>query len=221
MISGIKQHMSFKRRNKGKALRNLLTTKLHTLFFRSILLLLLTTNCLLATAQSFPVQVIPQATPPSPIYFSDYADASTLSSPLRVQIILNDFEVANREIRLRTYFSGGGINFQGNDLVVGTEQLFLEGGTPLVLTNLQLAPYFRFENITGISPNVYGKAIPEGAYTFCFEVFDVLTGNRLSRRSCATSVVFQNDPPFLVSPRNKDNIAETNPQNIVFQFQLN
>ncbi|MGP1992020.1 fibronectin type III domain-containing protein [Zobellia laminariae] len=210
--------MSFKRRNKGKALRNLLTTKLHTLFFRSILLLLLTTNCLLATAQSFPVQVIPQATPPSPIYFSDYADASTLSSPLRVQIILNDFEVANREIRLRTYFSGGGINFQSNDLVVGAEQLFLEGGTPLVLTNLQLAPYFRFENITGISPNVYGKAIPEGAYTFCFEVFDVLTGNRLSRRSCATSVVFQNDPPFLVSPRNKTNVQETNPQNIVFQW---
>ncbi|MBT2160027.1 fibronectin type III domain-containing protein [Zobellia barbeyronii] len=189
-----------------------------TLLIRPLLLLVLLLNFFSASAQSFPVQVIPQATPPSPIYFSDYADASTISSPLRVQIILNDFEVANREIRLRTYFSGGGINFQSNDLVVGAEQLFLEGGVPLVLTNVQLAPYFRFENITGISPNVYGKAIPEGAYTFCFEVYDVLTGNRLSQRSCATSVVFQNDPPFLVSPRNKDNIAETNPQNIVFQW---
>ncbi|CAM4126065.1 AHH domain-containing protein [Zobellia nedashkovskayae] len=191
---------------------------LPTLLIRPLLLLVLLLNFFSASAQSFPVQVIPQATPPSPIYFSDYADASTISSPLRVQIILNDFEVANREIRLRTYFSGGGINFQSNDFVVGAEQLFLEGGTPLVLTNVQLAPYFRLENITGISPNVYGKAIPEGAYTFCFEVFDVLTGNRLSQRSCATSVVFHNDPPFLVSPRNKDNIAETNPQNIVFQW---
>ncbi|MUH36541.1 fibronectin type III domain-containing protein [Zobellia amurskyensis] len=200
--------------------KRLLTTNfpLPTFLIRSLFLLVLLLNFFSVNSQSFPVQVIPQATPPSPIYFSDYADAGTLSSPLRVQIILNDFDVANREIRLRTYFSGGGIEFQSNDLVVGAEQLFLEGGTPLVLTNLQLAPYFRFENITGISPNVYGKAIPEGAYTFCFEVFDVLTGNRLSRRSCATSVVFQNDPPFLVSPRNKTNVQETNPQNIVFQW---
>ncbi|WP_170863096.1 fibronectin type III domain-containing protein [Pseudozobellia thermophila] len=173
---------------------------------------------LAVNAQSFPVQVIPQVTPPAPIYFSDYADASTLGSPLRVQIILNDFEIANREIRLRTYFEGGGISFHSNDVVLGAEKLYLEGGVPLVLTNVQLAPYFRFENISGISPNVYGKAIPEGAYSFCFEVYDVLTGNRLSQKSCATSVVFQNEPPFLVAPRNKSNLAETNPQNIVFQW---
>ncbi len=169
-------------------------------------------------AQSFPVQIIPQATPPAPIYLSDYADASTVNSPLRVQIILNDFDIANREIRLKTYFEGSGISFQSNDLVVGASPLFLEGGIPLVLTNVELAPYFQFENITGISPNVYGKAIPEGAYKFCFEVYDVLTGSRLSRKSCAISVVFQNEPPFLVLPRNKVNVDEVNPQNIVFQW---
>tara|TARA_R100001369_G_scaffold85719_2_gene119617 strand:+ start:8148 stop:12224 length:4077 start_codon:yes stop_codon:yes gene_type:complete len=96
--------------------------------------------------------------------------------------------------------------------------LFLEGGVPLVLTNAELAPYFRFENITGISPIVYGQAIPEGAYQFCYEVYDVLTGNRLSQKSCAISVVFQNEPPFLISPRNKTLVAENNPQNIVFQW---
>ena len=172
----------------------------------------------LVFSQSFPVQVIPQVTPPSPIYFANYADASTVSSPLRVQIVLNDFEISNRAIRLRTYFNGGGIAFQSNDVVIGADALFLEGGVPLVLTNAQLAPYFRFENISGISPNVYGNAIPEGAYTFCFEVFDVLTGNRLSQRSCATSVIFQNEPPFLVSPRDEINVEETNPQQIVFQW---
>ncbi|WP_175609838.1 fibronectin type III domain-containing protein [Zobellia uliginosa] len=192
--------------------------RLQTVLFHALFFFLLTLICLPATAQSFPVQVIPQVTPPAPIYFSDYADASTLSSPLRVQIILNDFEIANREIRLRTYFEGGGISFHSKDVVLGAEKLYLEGGVPLVLTNVQLAPYFRFENISGISPNVYGKAIPEGAYSFCFEVYDVLTGNRLSQKSCATSVVFQNEPPFLVAPRNKSNLAETNPQNIVFQW---
>ncbi|MDE3743063.1 fibronectin type III domain-containing protein [Maribacter polysaccharolyticus] len=173
---------------------------------------------ILGYSQNFPVQVIPQAIPPAPIHFSDYADASTVSSPLRVQIILNDLEIANREVRLKAHFQGNGITFQSNDIVVGADPLFLEGGVPLILTNVELAPYFQFQNITGISPNVYGQAIPEGAYQFCFEVYDVLSWNRLSNKSCATTVVFQNEPPFLVMPRDKSNIEEINPQNIVFQW---
>ncbi|WP_282048521.1 fibronectin type III domain-containing protein [Maribacter aquivivus] len=182
------------------------------------LFILCTLYTLLATAQNFPVQVVPQAIPPAPIYVSNYADASTISSPLRVQITLNDFEIANREIRIKTYFEGSALSFQSNDIVVGASPLFLEGGLPLILTNTDLAPYFRFENITGINGNQYGNPIPEGAYQFCIEVYDVLTGNRLSNKSCALSVVFQNEPPFLVLPRNKTNVEETNPQNIVFQW---
>ena len=192
-------------------------------FFRVFVLLALG-NYSLVSAQSFPVQVIPQAIPPAPIYFSSYADANTSSSPLRVQVVLNDFTITNREVRLKVYFQGNGITFQSNDIVVGAPTLFMEGGIPLALTNMELAPYFRFENITGLSPNVYGRAIPEGAYQFCFEIIDVLSGNRLSQKSCATTIIFQNEPPFLVSPYNKTNIEERNPQNIVFQWtprQLN
>ena len=185
---------------------------------KGFLWLLITINCLFVSAQSFPVQLIPQVSPPPPIYFTQYADASATNSPLRLQIILNDLEISNREIRLKAYFQGNGISFQSNDVVVGASPLFLEGGIPLVLTNAELAPYFRYENITGISPNVYGQAIPEGAYQFCYEVYDVLTGNRLSQKSCAVSVVFQNEPPFLISPRNKTLVAENNPQNIIFQW---
>ena len=188
--------------------------QLTTIFF----FLLFTVYCSLLTAQTFPVQVIPQALPPAPIYVSNYADASAVTSPLRVQIILNDFEIANREIRLKTYFSGSGLSFQSNDLVVGASPLFLEGGIPLILTNAELAPYFEFNNITGINASQYGNAIPEGAYQFCVEVYDVLTGSRLSNKSCAVSVVFQNEPPFLVLPRNKTNVDEVNPQYIVFQW---
>ena len=180
--------------------------------------ILLAVNCLAATAQSFPVQVIPQVSPPPPIFFSQYANASTANGPLRLQIILNDLEINNREIRLKAYFQGNGISFQSNDVIIGSRPLFLEGGVPLVLNNEELAPYFRFENITGISPTVYGQVIPEGAYQFCYEVYDVLTGNRLSQKSCAVSVIFQNEPPFLISPRNRTFIAENNPQNIIFQW---
>lgn len=188
-------------------------------FLRKVgLIVLCTLYSALSFSQNFPVQVIPQALPPAPIYVFNYADASTVSSPLRVQIILNDFEIANREIRLKTYFTGSGLSFQSNDIVVGASPLFLEGGIPLILTNVELAPYFEFNNITGINASQYGNAIPEGAYQFCVEVYDVLTGSRLSNKSCAVSVVFQNEPPFLVMPRNKINVDETNPQYIVFQW---
>ncbi len=168
--------------------------------------------------QSFPVQIVPQAIPPTPVYFSSYANETAINGPLRVQITLNDLTIQNRGIRLRASFEGNGISFQSNEIVNGAAPLFLEGGLPLVLNNIDLAPYFRFENITGISPNVYGQPIPEGTYQFCFEVFDVLTGNRLSNRSCVNTVVFQNDPPILVNPQNRTIVDQVNPQNIVFQW---
>ncbi len=169
-------------------------------------------------SQTFPVTLIPQATPPAPIYFSSYADASSINSPLRLQIVLNDLSQINREIRLKTYFEGNGLAFQSKDVIIGAPALFIEGGVPLTLTNAQLAPYFAFENITGISPVAYGQAIPEGSYQFCFEVFDVLTGARISQRTCAASYVFQNEPPLVITPANKSNITEQNPLNLMFQW---
>lgn len=141
-------------------------------------------------SQTFPVTLLPQPIPPAPIYFSSYADVSSTNSPLRLQIILNDLSVANREIRLKTYFEGNGIAFQSKDVVIGAPSLFIEGGIPLTLTNVELAPYFAFENITGISPTIYGQAIPEGSYQFCFEVFDSLTGARISQKNLCYNIYF-------------------------------
>ncbi|WP_103069816.1 fibronectin type III domain-containing protein [Aquimarina sediminis] len=169
-------------------------------------------------SQTFPVTLVPQVTPPSPIYFSSYADASSINNPLQLQIILNDLSVANREIRLKSYFEGNGIAFQSKDIVIGAPSLFVEGGIPLTLTNVELAPYFTFENIIGVSPSVYGQVIPEGSYQFCFEVFDVLTGARISQKTCATTYIFQNEPPLLIAPNNRNDITEQNPLNQLFQW---
>ncbi|XLS30559.1 hypothetical protein ACJD0Z_06970 [Flavobacteriaceae bacterium M23B6Z8] len=179
------------------------------------LLLLLTLH---ANAQTFPVTAVPQVNAPAPIYFTSYADASVINGPLRLQLVLNDLTVTNREVRIKAFFEGNGIAFQSNDLVAGAPTLFLDGGVPLNLGATELAPYFAFENISGISPAAYGQIIPEGSYQFCFEVYDVLSGARLSRRSCATTYIFQNEPPLLVSPFNQSNITEQNPINLFFQW---
>lgn len=204
-------------RANGAFAQAIYSSKLSALFllFAALLSISFSVN---GQTGSFPVQVTVQALPPAPIYLSNYADASTLNSPLRVQLALNDFTIPSREVRIKTYFQGTALSFESNDLVVAAPTLVLEGGIPLTLTNTELAPYFEFQNITGVNANQYGAAIPEGAYQFCVDVFDALTGNRLSARSCAINVVFQNEPPFLVTPRNRVNVNEYNPQNIVFQW---
>ena len=98
------------------------------------------------------------------------------------------------------------------------QPLYLEGGFPLQLTNVDLAPYFQFQNIQGINPNQYAQALPEGIYTFSVEVYDFATGKKLSRKTSVTTIIFQNEPPFLNLPLNNASIMQQNIQNIVFSW---
>lgn len=169
-------------------------------------------------AQQFPVNVIPRVKAPAPVNFYNYADDSALEGPITVQIFLNDLTVSSRQIRLKTYFEGGNINFSSKDFVIGAQDLFIEGGIPLTLTNAELAPYFRFENIQGIGQSVYAQSIPEGTYNFCFEVYDFLSGAKLSDKKCAPVFIFKNEPPILNLPFNGKNIQPSDFENIVFQW---
>ena len=168
--------------------------------------------------QSFPVQVTPQVNPPHPVYLADYANTSTTVDRVQLQLLLTDLTVPSREVRLQLSIEGQGLNAQSNALVIGAAPIFLEGGVPLLLNNIELAPYFELQNLQGINPNVYGEALPEGSYRFCFQVIDVLSGNIISQRSCAQFIIFQNQPPLLTLPQRDTNIVEVNPQNIVFQW---
>ncbi len=110
--------------------------------------------------------------------------------------MLTNFGISNRQIRLKVYFQGNGINFQGTDNVVGATPLFIDGGVPLILNNATLAFYFELQNLRGISPRTYGQTIAEGSYQFCFEVFDVVRGIQLSAKICVTTFIFKNEPEY-------------------------
>lgn len=169
-------------------------------------------------SQQYPVTIVPRVSAPAPVNFYNYADETSLNSPITVQIFLNDITVTNRQIRLRTYFEGGNIKFRSKDFVLGTENLYLEGGVPLTLRNQELAPYYKYENIEGINTATYAQTIPEGSYNFCFEVYDYLSGAKLSNKKCATVFIFKNEPPILNLPFNKANIEPKDFENIVFQW---
>ncbi|UZO79834.1 fibronectin type III domain-containing protein [Aquimarina sp. ERC-38] len=170
------------------------------------------------TAQRFPVQVFPRVVPPAPVNFYNYADGSTLNSPLQVLLLLGDLSINRRQIRLKVYFEGNGIAFESIDNVTGAPVLLIDGGTPLYLTNVELAPYFELPNLRGISSRVYGRTIPEGSYQFCFEVFDLITGNKLGDKTCATTFIFKNEPPLLNLPLQDAILEPKAVENIVFQW---
>ncbi len=168
--------------------------------------------------QQYPVQILANISAPAPVNFYNYADDTSLNSPITVQIFLNDLTIDNRQIKLKTYFEGGNISFQSKNMVIGADDLFIEGGVPLTLRNTELAPYYRYENIQGIGAATYGQSIPEGSYDFCFEVFDYLTGNKLSAKKCIKIFIFKNEPPILNLPFNGINIEPNDFENIVFQW---
>jgi hypothetical protein len=169
-------------------------------------------------AQTFPVTISTQITQPSPIYLSNYADATTINSPIKIQLVLNDLTISNRQVRIKCYFQGNSVSFSTNDFVVGARPLYLEGGFPLQLTNVDLAPYFEFQNILGLNPNQYAQPLPEGIYNFSVEVYDFATNKKLSKKTSVTTIIFQNEPPFLNLPLNNASIMQSNIQNIIFSW---
>jgi len=169
-------------------------------------------------AQTYPISISTQLSQPSPIYLSNYADATTINSPIKIQLVLNDLTISNRQVRLKIYFQGNGISFSTNDFVVGSRPLYLEGGFPLQLTNVDLAPYFEYQNLSGLNPNQYAQPLPEGIYNIYVEVYDFATGKKLSNKTGSTTIIFQNDPPFLNLPLHNASIMQQNIQNIIFSW---
>ena len=169
-------------------------------------------------AQTYPIVVSTQITQPSPIYLRNYADATTINSPIKMQLVLNDLTISNRQVKLKIYFQGNGVSFTTNDFVVGARPLYLEGGFPLQLTNVDLAPYFEYQNLLGLNPNQYAQPLPEGVYNIYVEVYDFATGKKLSKKTGSTTIIFQNEPPFLNLPLNNASIMQQNIQNIIFSW---
>ena len=169
-------------------------------------------------AQTFPISVTTQISQPSPIYLSNYADATTINSPIKIQLVLNDLTISNRQVKLKIYFQGNGISFSTNDFVAGARPLYLEGGFPLQLTNADLAPYFEYQNLLGLNPNQYAQPLPEGVYNIYVEVYDFATGKKLSKKTGSSTIIFQNEPPFLNLPLNNASIMQQNIQNIIFSW---
>ncbi|MEY8779621.1 fibronectin type III domain-containing protein [Allomuricauda sp. XS_ASV26] len=196
--------------------KNLTWPQTYQSLFNKLFIVYCLLYTVLATAQIYPVQVTPQIIPPYSFQLSDYT--TTTQEKLFVNLLLTDAQESGRQVRLKLYVEGPGINFQSTDFVSGTIPIILNGGINNRLTNLDLQAYFNYNNLVGISQQQYGQQLPEGQYRFCFEVYDQFSGQRISNRSCANIYLLLNDPPLLNVPFRGDLVTAQKPQNIIFNW---
>ena len=174
------------------------------------------------SAQVYPVQVVPTVLSPYSSKLSDYSNA--MVNRINLQLISTDVLMNRREVDLRLKIQGNGITAQSSVILNGARPIYLNGGEILSLSSAELATYFRYDNLQGISTTQYSNPLPDGIYTICFQVFDKLTQKVLSSSGCATIYLMLNDPPILNLPSNKEEIALSDFPNIIFSWtprQLN
>ena len=182
--------------------------------FSYIFLFLLTTWQ--AIAQTYPVQVVPVLTPPYSSKIADYANP--MANRVQLQVITTDLSVQNRSVQLYVEIKGNGFTAASAPVLSGVSPLRISGGEILRLTNAELAPYFQLRNLQGISSEQYASPLPDGVYTFCFRVRDVLSGRWLSQHQCTVAYLMLNDPPILNIPTDNEQVAVTDFQNIIFSW---
>ena len=182
--------------------------------FSYIFLFLLTTWQLIA--QTYPVQVVPVLTPPYSSKIADYANP--MANKVQLQLITTDLSVQNRPVQLYVEIKGNGLSAASAPVLSGVSPLRISGGEILRLTNAELASYFQLRNLQGITSQQYASALPDGMYSFCFRVKDVLSGRWLSQSHCAIAYLMLNDPPILNIPSDNEQVAVTDFQNIIFSW---
>ncbi|UWY27743.1 fibronectin type III domain-containing protein [Flavobacterium sp. TR2] len=167
-------------------------------------------------AQLYPVQLTPVFNSPYSVKISDYAT----SMDTKMQLLINptDITISNRRVRLKLYIQGNGLNIQTSDYAQEQRPIYINGGELQTLTNVDIASFFRLENLQGITPAQYANPLPEGMYNFCFELYDFVTNQRISQKSCANLYLILNDPPILNTPQKNEQIAATEFPNILFTW---
>ena len=178
-------------------------------FMKYFLNILLVINGIFGSifAQQYPVRLVPVVFPPYNVRLSDYALNS--EPKLQLQVLMTDLLEPPHKTGIKfSLESGGRVITVSNPFVNGIEPFLLQPGNNISLSNLDLKPLFKLENLSGISPSNYARALPDGLYQYCFQAYDFYTKNNLSQKSCASVYQVLYEPPFLNLPQKGEKVTK-------------
>ncbi len=179
-------------------------------------IVLLSTLVLQAQAQTtYPIQVNANLLPPYSAYLSDYYSGTR--EKLTLTLINRDQFKPTLNVRLRMIITApGGLRLQTNEQSF-IEPIIVENGSPVRLTQDDIAPYFQPQNLITQGYMTSGK-FPEGMVEFCFQAVEAYTGQALSLSTCTRAWITSQKPPLLSLPRNNESIVFREPLNVLFQW---
>lgn len=174
-----------------------------------------------AHAQTYPVTITTQLTPPFTGYLPDYSAAG--SDKLRLLLLFNDFTKPSYNVKLKIKITGQGINIESKPYYF-EGPFILEPGVPLQLSGSDFGALLNSNNLdfSGISQTQYEqrKVLPEGFYSVCITVYDYNNPNniKVSNESCAYGMMILSDPPYLNIPGCGASLNVINPQQVTFNW---
>ena len=178
-------------------------------FMKYFLNILLVINGIFGSifAQQYPVRLVPVVFPPYNVRLSDYALNS--EPKLQLQVLMTDLLEPPHKTGIKfSLESSGRVIAVSNPFVNGLDPFLLQPGNNISLSNLDLKPLFKLENLSGISPSNYARALPDGLYQYCFQAYDFYTKNNLSQKSCASVYQVLYEPPFLNLPQKGEKVTK-------------
>ncbi len=169
-----------------------------------------------------PVTATTMLTPPHSLYLSDYVSEG--SQKCRVTLTFNDYNEPSWDVYLTLKIESSNLLLETKPEFIPTEPVVLYPGVPKIMSGGDLYDYFNYDNLNihGISRSELEKngRLPEGFYTFTFEVRDYQTGRVLSNPAIFTANFRLNDPPQIINPLQGEIIKPQDAQFISFQWQM-
>jgi hypothetical protein len=168
-----------------------------------ILAITLISSLTIAQTKKYAATITPVLGQPYTLFLNDYSAVG--SSTLSANIVFNDFNEASWNFKLKIKIESSAIRLETRQEFRPSSPLTLSPGIVKTLSGLDWQDYFNYNNlnISGVSLNQLvnsGGRLPEGLYSFCFQVIDYETGDPLSQEVCQTAWLKLMDPPRINLP---------------------
>jgi len=165
---------------------------------------------------NYPVNISPVIFQPFPSSIQ-YLNKATIPS-LMLTITNKTYNATSLNVLLGVTVKTNSYQAQTKS-ITAMSPITLNGNTPTIITNLDIATLYSFSNLSGITIAQYQNNFPQSTITFGFVLYDAVTKRQVSQNVNYSIVYTYNDPPYLTLPSDKSVITEMGIQNILFQWQ--
>lgn len=190
---------------------------------KKVITFVLITFSLNLCAQIYPSIVTTTLLQPYSIFLDEYSNP--LSPKIKASVLFTDYTEASWNVYLKLKITGPNFTIESKPGIKPPQAANVVPGVPFDISGADLDWYFNnnnlnFSGITRAQFEVNNNRMPEGFYTFCFEVLDYVTSKKISLPNCAAAYLSLNDPPLVIAPSCGSAIENLTQQNILFQWQI-